>query len=274
MQITPLILHYIFQVLNNTDKDVTCEVVRRFFIVVLTLAIMCGKAEAQSTVEVVGNLGAGTTANPTTALAYNRTFAQQFTTGLLNPGDLDQDGNVLHSFSWQLNAALGPFDPGFGDEGGQPEVETVYEWNLLSDTGGTPGSSLTAPGNFSVFSSGVRTFQYAALSSANGYVLESNTSYWLTLKFLFVGGGSTLGSYADLPVTTSTATTGAGSLGSLMENTGSGWTGLSERAVLQVEVESVPEPSTWALLACGGLVAGAALRRKWRRSKSSAPTLS
>ena len=82
-------------------------------------------------------------------------------------------------------------------------------------------------------------------------MLQANTSYWLTLKFLFVGGGATLANYANLPVTTDTATTGSGSLGALMQNTGSGWTGLTERAVLQVQVESVPEPSSAGLLLLG-----------------------
>jgi hypothetical protein len=49
-----------------------------------------------------------------------------------------------------------------------------------------------------------------------------------------------------------------------MENTGSGWTGLSERAVLQVQVESVPEPGS-AGLAFLGLVCVLANRRYGRR---------
>jgi hypothetical protein len=213
--------------------------------------------------EVVGNLGASSTANPLTDLTFTKTFAQQFTTGLLNPGDHNQDGNVMHQFLWELNPALGGFDPGYGTEGGQPLVETIYGWSLRTDNAGTPGGALFGTYQVSVYSPGVASLNYAALVSAGDYLMESNTTYWLTLKFGGVGAGDRLGQYANLPVTTSTATTGAGSLGALMENTGSGWTGLSERAVLQVQVESVPEPGTVGLVGLG-LMALGILRRKKR----------
>ena len=234
--------------MEKTGKVGKVTKVKIFLIAGVLAAMGCVQAGAQGLIEAVGNLGAGSTANPTTAFTYNKYFAQQFTTGLLNPGDYDQDGNVLHRFSWQLQSALGPFDP---DEGGQPEVETVFEWSLMSDAGGTPGSLLTASGQLSAYSSGIAVFYYAANPAWNDPVLQANTSYWLALKFLFVGGGATLANYANLPVTTDTATTGSGSLGALMENTGSGWTGLTERAVLQVQVESVPEPSSAGLLILG-----------------------
>jgi len=224
----------------------------------------CGQVGAQGLIEAVGNLGASSTANPTTAFTYNKYFAQQFTTGLLNPGDYDQDGNVLHRFSWQLQTALGPFDPTYGPDGGQPEVESVFEWSLMSDAGGTPGSLLTASGQLSAYSSGIAVFYYAANPVWSDPVLQANTSYWLALKFLFVGGSDTLATYANLPVTTDTGTTGSGSLGALMQNTGSGWTGLTERAVLQVQVESVPEPGSASLLVLG-LGCLLAKRRRCRR---------
>jgi hypothetical protein len=227
------------------------------------VVILAGTARGQGLMEVVGNLGASSTANPMTALTFTKTFAQQFTTGLLNPGDHNQDGNVMHQFLWELNPALGGFDPGYGTEGGQPLVETIYGWSLRTDNAGTPGGALFGTYQVSVYSPGVASLNYAALVSAGDYLMESNTTYWLTLKFGGVGAGDRLGQYANLPVTTSTATTGAGSLGALMENTGSGWTGLSERAVLQVQVESVPEPGTVGLVGLG-LMALGILRRKKR----------
>jgi len=136
--------------------------VKKFLIVGVLAAMGWAQAQAQGLVETVGNLGASSTANPTTAFTYNKYFAQQFTTGLLNPGDYDQDGNVLHRFSWQLQAALGPFDPDYGSEGGEPEVESVYEWSLMSDAGGSPGSLLTAARTFSAYNFGITVFYYAA----------------------------------------------------------------------------------------------------------------
>jgi len=225
--------------------------VKKFLIVGVLAAMGWAQAQAQGLVETVGNLGASSTANPTTAFTYNKYFAQQFTTGLLNPGDYDQDGNVLHRFSWQLQAALGPFDPDYGSEGGEPEVESVYEWSLMSDAGGSPGSLLTAARTFSAYNFGITVFYYAANPVWGDPVIQANTSYWLALRFLHVGGGATLGQYANLPVTTDTGTTGSGSLGALMQTTGSGWTGMSGQAVLQVQVESVPEPSSAGLLLLG-----------------------
>jgi hypothetical protein len=236
--------------------------VKRIALLILPMVvILAGAARGQGLIEVVGNLGASSTANPSTALTFTKTFAQQFTTGLLNPGDHNQDGNVMHHFLWELNPALGGFDPEYGTEGGQPLLETFYDWSLRTDNAGTPGGALFPTYGVSVYSPGVASLGYAALVSAGDYLLQSNTTYWLTLKFGYVRSSDRLGQYANLPVTTSTATTGAGSLGALMENTGSGWTGLSERAVLQVQVESVPEPGTVGLVGLG-LMALGILRRK------------
>jgi MYXO-CTERM domain-containing protein len=137
----------------------------------------------------------------------------------------------------------------------------VYDWSLHSDNAGTLGGSLFGTYQVNVLSPGMAELNYAALISAGSPLMQSNTTYWLTLRFSHVVGSVILGQYAELPVTTSTATTGTGSLGALMENTGSGWTGLSEKAVLQVQVESVPEPGSGALVALG-LAGLTAMRRR------------
>ena len=49
-------------------------------------------------------------------------------------------------------------------------------------------------------------------------------------------------------MTSGSSVYGAGSLGGLMVHTGSGWTGLSERALIEIEAESVPEPASLQLL--------------------------
>jgi len=210
--------------------------------------ILAGTARGQLMVEVVGNLGANAAATGSTQMLSNKTFAQQFTTGIVNPWDTDEDGRILHQFIMNLNPTYG-FDPDVGDGGGFVPLDAVFQWTLRSDNAGNPGSELVAARDFTVSAPGLHTIGYAAMFWE--YILQSNTTYWLTVKYRYTGGSFAAATPALLPVTTETAMTGTGSLGALMENTGSGWTGLSEKAVLQVQVESVPEPGSGALLGMG-----------------------
>jgi hypothetical protein len=48
-----------------------------------------------------------------------------------------------------------------------------------------------------------------------------------------------------------------------MVNTGSGWDGISEQAVVQIQAEVVPEPTTVALVAMGAaLIAWRCMRKR------------
>jgi hypothetical protein len=212
------------------------------------VVILAGTARGQGLMEVVGNLGASAAATGSTQMLSNKTFAQQFTTGIVNPWDTDEDGRVLHQFIMDLNPTYG-FDPDAGDGGGFVPLDAVFQWTLRSDNAGNPGNELVAARDFTVSAPGLHTIGYAAMFWE--YILQSNTTYWLTVKYRYTGGSFAAATPALLPVTTETAMTGTGSLGALMENTGSGWTGLSEKAVLQVQVESVPEPGSGALLGMG-----------------------
>jgi hypothetical protein len=60
-----------------------------------------------------------------------------------------------------------------------------------------------------------------------------------------------IGTALLLPFTTGSNQIGPGTVDNLMVNTGSGWSGLSERAIVQVQAETVPEPSAIGLAAAG-----------------------
>jgi hypothetical protein len=190
---------------------------------------------------LVGNLGQAAMANASTTMSYLAKYAQKFTTGNLNLGDADLNGLVSHKFSWALEAARTGYDPVLDD---YPLAETTYfEWSLLSDVGGSPGTDLIGTTIFTISSPGVASDSYGG-----SFVLQSNSSYWLSIRFRSASGSTGISSFPNLPVTSGSSVYGTGSLGGLMVNTGTGWTGLSERALIQIEAESVPEPASLQLL--------------------------
>ena len=190
---------------------------------------------------LVGNLGQAAMANASTTMSYSAKYAQKFTTGNLNLGDADMNGLVSHKFSWALEPARTGYDPVLDD---YPLAENTYfEWSLLSDVGGSPGTDLIGATIFTISSPGVASDSYGG-----SFVLQSNSSYWLSIRFYTANSYTGISMYPTLPVTSDSAVYGAGTLGGLMVNTGTGWTGLSERALIQIEAESVPEPASLQLL--------------------------
>ena len=152
------------------------------------VAMGCAHARAQVFYETVaGNTGAAI--DGTSPFYQQKSFAQQFTTGTIQPGDENGDGYVMHRFTVQLQPGY-VFDPDAGDGGGFVPVETFFQWKLFSDSGGEPGASILAgPGNFSVLETVSNEFYYGALVSAGEFILQSNTSYWLGINYAYVAGG-------------------------------------------------------------------------------------
>jgi hypothetical protein len=212
-------------------------------------AMACLEAQAQVFYETVaGNTGAAT--DGSSQFYQHKSFVQQFTTGTIQPGDKDGDGRVMHRFTIQLHPGY-VFNPNAGDGGGFTPVETFFQWKLFSNSGGDPGASLLPGlGNISVSGPGLAEFHYAALVSAGEFVLQSNTSYWLGINYAYVSGGLSPSMPVLLPLTSSNAQSGTGTLGGLKQE-GDGWGGVLGRMAMQVQVESVPEPSSAGLLVLG-----------------------
>lgn len=201
---------------------------------------------------LAGNLGASSQTNGSIQFLplVGTKFAQRFTTGTLPAiGDGDASGQILYRFSWDLLAAQGPFNP-VDEDNPFPTLDTTYAVNLLRDASGTPGTSLLpGPVTGSLSAPGVVAFAFADLVASPQLTLQSNTSYWLTVAFQ--SASDTVGQPLLLPFTTGSNQTGPGTIDNLMVDTGNGWGGISERAIVQVQAEVVPEPSAIALAAAG-----------------------
>jgi hypothetical protein len=217
----------------------------------LLAALPLAAARAETTyATLAGNLGATGQANGSIQFfpLGETTFAQRFTTGTLPAiGDGDSSGQILYRFGWDLLPAQAFIPPeGFSN------LDTTYAVNLFTDAAGAPGSSLLAlgPATGTLSAPGVVEFSYADLVADPSINLQSNTSYWLTVAFQSAsdpGAGTAL----LLPFTTGSNQTGPGTVDNLMVNTGSSWGGISERAIVQVQAEVVPEPSAIVLTAAG-----------------------
>jgi hypothetical protein len=207
---------------------------------------------------LVGNLENPAMGNAHTVMSFSAKYAQKFTTGNLNLGDADLNGLVYHKFSWALQPAVAGYDPDLEDF---PWAEyTQFEWSLLSDVGGSPGTDLISPTVFWITSEpGIASDSYSG-----SFVLQSNSSYWLSIRFFSASSYFGISMYPTLPVTSDSAVYGAGTLGELMVNTGTGWGGVSGRARIEIEAESVPEPTSLQLL---GLSLGSLWMLQGRRRK-------
>ena len=222
----------------------------------LLAALPLAAARAETTyATLAGNLGA--TGQTSGSIVFQpligTTFAQRFTTGTLPAiGDGDSSGQILYRFGWDLlpAQAFDPADP----ENPFRNLDTTYEVNLFTDAAGAPGSSLLAlaygGGTGTLSAPGVVEFSYADLVADPSIALQSNTSYWLTVVFQSASEPG-VGTALLLPFTTGSNQTGPGTIDNLMVNTGSGWGGITERAIVQVQVEVVPEPSAIVLTAAG-----------------------
>lgn len=224
---------------------------RRFALIAILAATPPAAAHADTPfATLAGNLGA--TVETSGAVQFSpltgTTFAQRFTTATLPAiGDGDDSGQVLYRFGWNLLPAQGPYNP---ISESFPDLDTTYSVNLRADVAGTPGAILLpSPAMATVSGPGLVEFIYADLVNDPQVALQSHTSYWLTVAFQYAS--DTVGTPLLLPFTSGTAQVSPGSIENLMVNTGSGWGGLSERAIVQVQVETVPEPSAGVLAAAG-----------------------
>jgi hypothetical protein len=238
---------------------------RHILSLLLVIAAPLANARADTTyATLAGNLtSSAQTSGSVQFLPISGTvFAQRFTTGTLPAiGDGDGSGQVLYEFSWNLLPAQGGFDP-TDEDNPFPDLETTYQLNLLSDAGGSPGSSLLfSPISGTLSAPGVLNFTYADLAFAPTIFLQSDTSYWMSVSFQFAS--DTIGQPLLLPFTTDSIQTVPGTIDDLMVNTGSGWSGVSEQCVVQIQAEVVPEPTTFALVAMGAALIGwRCMRRK------------
>ena len=231
--------------------------VRKFLIAGVLAAMGCGQVGAQVVYETIAdNLGV-TPISLEQQFQAGGAFAQAFQTGsnLSGLGDGDGNGQVLHTF--QVHLAPWKVIDIIADT--TEYAETNFTFQLWSDNSGQPGSLLNQNPAFStvktVSSPTVETFSFQS-----DPILQPGTQYWVRISAQPISAA--FATMAGVYSTTSTSSTGTGSFGTSQYFDGSSWGGISSRYVMSIQVESVPEPGSGALLVLGMSLLVATRRRR------------
>ena len=234
--------------------------------IVALLSLAANAASASTLSTVVGNLATAPGGEWTSFNSFQTRFAQGFTTGA-SPQFADNDGNGFVSMQ-----ALWHVQPGDGMQWIDEEFQfapapTAFIIELRADAGGMPGSQILASEHQTTDQPGPLAFSLGSATSP----LQPNSSYWLTLAFYWPEGSSVV-TPASIRTTTDTTSTGSGAFGPLLVSSDSGatWGGASERAILELRAEAVPEPSSIVLAALGIAAAATLARCRGRGQRASA----
>lgn len=144
--------------------------------------------------------------------------------------------------------------------------EATYQLSLFADVGGiVPGAEIAVFSGKPTLPEYTDSFMQVTFTSSEGIAVTAQTSYWLGVQNLtgeFIGWAST---GANIPVSSAGWSIHNDYVANYAPNTG--WVYATQSSfvpMLSIEATLVPEPTTGAALALGGLL-GAGLGRRRQR---------
>jgi len=136
--------------------------------------------------------------------------------------------------------------------------------NLVADNAGLPTGSLLGTSSLQIGSNGLFSFGLGTIS------LAGNTKYWVTLEAQGASDPSTFSWLRGDPFSSPVGLNGSGYTfptdGGMRSQNGGPWGINAAVNTLSINIQAVPEPSTYAMAAMG---AGVAALCGWRRRKAA-----